>query len=273
MPGSFLARLLALRAERADEFVGEAPAGLVADRRVFGGALLAMAVRAASCTVPDDRVPHSMHHVFTSAARGGVGVRLRVVRSRDGRTFSTRLVQLWQDGQLRGTATLSFAVPEPGRDAPMPMRPRVPPPHPMSGRKPVLAGLAFAAPFELYELDPGEIDGGGPHDTTRLFWARLAEPVPADCLPSALAYLSDFGATIAARAAVGADRGTAGQFASLNHTIWWHRSFAVDDWLLVDFRPVNAASARGLVAASVHTRSGAHVATVMQEALMRLGSA
>jgi acyl-CoA thioesterase II len=277
-----LAGLLTLHPERSDEFVGDERSELLADPRLFGGALLAMAVRAASSTVAEDRTPHSMHHVFASPARPGTPVRLRVTRAYDGRTFTVRRVDLWQGGVPRGTATLSFAAAEPGLDVPLPMRADAPPPHSASARRPVFAGLAFAVPFELREIDLRHIDldGGGtpgpdrgaagPHRTTRLLWARLTEPLPSAGLPCALAYLSDFGATIAARAAVGADPRTPGQFATLNHTLWWHRGFTAGEWLLVDFRPISAAGSRGLVAVSVHTQAGVHVATVVQEALMRL---
>jgi acyl-CoA thioesterase II len=44
--------------------------------------------------------------------------------------------------------------------------------------------------------------------------------------------------------------------ASLNHPIWFHRSFRTDAWLLLDMSSPSA--------------SGARVATVMQEALIRL---
>jgi acyl-CoA thioesterase II len=219
MPDSGLTGLLSLRPERDDEFIGEAPRELLAGRRIFGGALLAIAVRAAALTVAQGRMPHSMHHVFVSPGRSGTPVRLRVSGGHDGRTFSTRRVDVLQDGVLRGMATLSFAAAEAGADVPMPMRADAPSPQSPFLRHPVLARLTIAAPFDLREVDLQALDlrgthpaGGagapgfeaGPHATTRLFWARLTEPLSADRLPCVLAYLSDFGATIAARAAVGA---------------------------------------------------------------------
>jgi acyl-CoA thioesterase-2 len=82
MTGSGLARLLDLRLHGIDAFVGEHPCELMAGRRVFGGALLAMAARAATLTVPAGRQPHAMHHVFAGPVRTGAPIGLSVTRRR-----------------------------------------------------------------------------------------------------------------------------------------------------------------------------------------------
>jgi acyl-CoA thioesterase-2 len=60
------------------------------------------------------------------------------------------------------------------------------------------------------------------------------------------------------------------QAASLDHAMWFHRDFRIDDWLLYEMDSTNASAARGLNRGSIYTRDGKLVASVAQEGLMRL---
>ena len=60
------------------------------------------------------------------------------------------------------------------------------------------------------------------------------------------------------------------QIASLDHTIWFHRPFRMDEWLLFVMESPNASGGRGLCLAYVYNRSGELVATMAQEGLIRL---
>jgi acyl-CoA thioesterase-2 len=57
--------------------------------------------------------------------------------------------------------------------------------------------------------------------------------------------------------------------ASLDHAIWFHRPVRADDWMLFELRGGGVADARGLGLGRVFDRSGVHVATLAQEALVR----
>jgi acyl-CoA thioesterase-2 len=57
--------------------------------------------------------------------------------------------------------------------------------------------------------------------------------------------------------------------ASLDHAIWFHRSFRVDEWLLYDVESPNASGARGLVRGRFFDRNGRLVASAIQEGLIR----
>ena len=59
------------------------------------------------------------------------------------------------------------------------------------------------------------------------------------------------------------------QSASLDHTIWFHRPFRADEWLLYDQVSPSASGARGLALGRVFTQDGRLVATVAQEGLIR----
>ena len=59
------------------------------------------------------------------------------------------------------------------------------------------------------------------------------------------------------------------QVASLDHAMWYHRDFRMDDWLLYAMESPNAGNARGLNNGRIYTRSGKLVASVAQEGLIR----
>ncbi len=57
--------------------------------------------------------------------------------------------------------------------------------------------------------------------------------------------------------------------ASLDHAVWFHRTFRADDWLLFTMDSPNFASARGLTRGQFHARDGRLVASVVQKVLIR----
>ena len=58
--------------------------------------------------------------------------------------------------------------------------------------------------------------------------------------------------------------------ASLDHTLWLHRPFRADEWLLYMSDTPAAFGARGFVRGQVFTRDGRLVASAAQEGLIRL---
>jgi acyl-CoA thioesterase-2 len=60
------------------------------------------------------------------------------------------------------------------------------------------------------------------------------------------------------------------QIASLDHAMWFHRPFRVDDWLLYSLDSPTAQNARGLARGLIYTRDGKLVASVAQEGLIRV---
>ena len=59
------------------------------------------------------------------------------------------------------------------------------------------------------------------------------------------------------------------RMASIDHAMWFHRDFRMDDWLLYSMDSPSAAGVRGLVRGQVFDRQGVLVASVAQEGLMR----
>ena len=60
------------------------------------------------------------------------------------------------------------------------------------------------------------------------------------------------------------------QIASLDHAMWFHRPFRIDDWLLYVTDSPSTSNARGFNRGTIYARDGRLVASVVQEGLIRL---
>jgi acyl-CoA thioesterase-2 len=58
--------------------------------------------------------------------------------------------------------------------------------------------------------------------------------------------------------------------ASLDHTMWFHRPFRADEWLLYAQDTPSASDARGLARGLVYTHDGQLAVSVVQEGLLRV---
>ena len=85
-----------------------------------------------------------------------------------------------------------------------------------------------------------------------------------------LAYASDMGILDTATKPHGVNWFTGGvQMASLDHAMWFHEPFNIEDWLLYAMDSPSASGARGFNRGEVFTESGKLVASVTQEGLIR----
>jgi acyl-CoA thioesterase-2 len=93
------------------------------------------------------------------------------------------------------------------------------------------------------------------------------EPLLHAC---ALAYASDLtllDSVLAFHGAVWGPGGFVG--ASLDHAMWFHRPFRADEWFVYDQTSPSASGARGLATGRMFTSDGRHIATAVQEGLLR----
>src|SRR3954469_22422637 len=114
MPASVdeLVELLDLEVIEDNLFRGRQPDTLM--QRVFGGQVAAHALVAASRTVPDRYVVHSLHSYFLRPGDTAVPIVYDVDNVREGRSFATRRVLARQHGRPIFAMTLNFQVPEEG---------------------------------------------------------------------------------------------------------------------------------------------------------------
>jgi acyl-CoA thioesterase-2 len=108
-------------------------------------------------------------------------------------------------------------------------------------------------------------------------WVRLRQPL-TDSTPALhqalLAYASDFHLLGTATFPHKISYNQPGvQMASLDHALWFHRDFRIDDWLLYALDSPSAQQSRGLTRGQYFDRQGRLVASTAQEGLIRVGPA
>jgi acyl-CoA thioesterase-2 len=59
------------------------------------------------------------------------------------------------------------------------------------------------------------------------------------------------------------------QVATIDHSMWFHRPFKMDEWLLYAIEIPTASNTRGLVRGEIFNQQGAMVASAVQEGVMR----
>jgi acyl-CoA thioesterase II len=265
-----LVELLALERLDLDLFRGHNP-GERGAGRVFGGQVAGQALQAATATVEVDHDPHSLHASFLRPGRPGQPIVYQVDRIRDGRSFTTRRVVAIQHGEAIFSLTASYHTLESGPAYQIPLPADVPPPEKVERER---SDHLHHHPFDIREIDPPAVVEGRPGAATRRLWVRTDGPLPDDpgVHASVVAFLSDMGPVGAARRAlIREGHGEPTMGASLDHAVWFHRPPRADEWLLYDLEAVAVAGARGLSRGTLSTRDGVLVASVTQEALLRMG--
>lgn len=257
----------------SDTFVGTSSGG---DGRLFGGFVAAQAVVAAMQTASGGAV-HSLHAYFLRPGENGVPIRYEVNRIREGRTFTTRAVIAFQGDEAIFNTLVSLARPEEGIAHQDPM-PEAPGPEGLPDLEDVRA-MMLGDPsarrpngaVEVRDCDPGSLDPSVPLPGSRRVWMRPRGTLPDD--PEKHVALLVFASDRLLMGTIGRPHGlTWGSRAgaSLDHAMWFHRPARFDDWLLYTSYTPAAYAARGLAIASMYTRGGLRIATVAQEALIRI---
>ena len=254
--------MMTLEAHGPDTFVGAGPrypwGGL------YGGQIVAQALRAASLTVDPGYSVHSLHAYFIRLGDAAEPIRLEVDRIRNGRSFLTRRVVVRQSVGAILNMSASFHVPETGLEVQTETMPDVAPPE-------ALANDSWSPIIERRYLR--EDIGAGRVGA----WMRIAEDIGEDPMINAcaLAYLSDDVLTdaVIARHPQRPPRDAPERTfwnASLDHAMWFHRAARASDWHLHDVMCRGLYNSRGLAIGSIFDRDGRQFATVAQEVLNRL---
>jgi acyl-CoA thioesterase-2 len=235
-------------------------------QRVFGGQVAAQALVAAARTVPDAMAVHSLHSYFLRPGDTAVPIVYDVDRVRDGRSFTTRRVLARQHGRPIYGLTGSFQVEEPGFEHQDSM-PDAPAPEDSVDVAEALQSMDAArreewerewAAMELRhagDSGPGGALTGTEHPSRVMYWVRVSDRLPDDPLVhrAALTYVSDLTLLGAALVLQGLRPSSPGvQAASLDHTVWFHRPFRADEWLL--YGPASHRRSEAAIAATNASR-------------------
>lgn len=272
--------LLDLEKIEENIFRGASPKDRV--QRVFGGQVLGQALVAAARTV-EGRLCHSLHAYFLRAGDPKVPILYEVDRSRDGSSFTSRRVVAIQHGRPIFTLEASFQRDEPGYEHQFEM-PNVPAPEMLPAEQELRAKVAHRVPqearawflrprpIETRPVDSREYLSPEKRPPHAMAWIRALGSLPDDpalhrCV---LAYASDTSLLDTGLLPHGIgwfDNKV--QMASLDHAMWFHRSFRIDEWLLYVQDSPSTSGARGFNRGLLYTRDGKLAASVSQEGLMR----
>lgn len=277
--------LLDLERIERDIFRGVSRFGVVP--RVFGGQVAAQALVAAGRTVPEDRLAHSLHAYFLRPGDPAASIVYTVDRIRDGRSFSARRVVAVQHGQPIFHLSASFNAAEEGLehqarmpDAPDPETlPTAAETLPLYADRFVDPGVADRLLVARGAVDLRYVDAppygsvGAPREPRSRVWFRTAgkladDPLLHVCLAT---YISDMTLLDPVLLAHGRGGWAVGDVvgASLDHAMWFHRPFRVDEWLLYDQESPSSSGGRGLGQARIYTRDGRLAISVIQEGVVR----
>jgi len=285
MGDGFVSELIELMApERLEDNIFRGQSRDIGTKYVFGGQVLGQALAAAQQTAPADRVAHSAHAYFLRAGNIDAPILYQVERTRDGNSFSARRVEAIQHGQQIFIMAVSFQYPESGVEHQLSM-PDVPRPEQIEPSEPVdpqrfaelppkmQRWLSARGPFEFRHVHPRDELRVPKRPPLQHVWFRLRERIgdnPA-LHRSLLAYASDFhliGTTTLPHGISYLQPEV--QMASLDHALWMHRAFRIDQWLLYSCDSPSASGARGFARGMIFNESGVLVASTAQEGLLRV---
>ncbi len=271
-----------LRLERLEDKLFRGQSRDIGSKQVFGGQVLGQALSAASYTV-EGRDVHSLHSYFLRRGDMQAPIIYEVDHQRDGRSFSNRRVVAIQHGRPIFNLACSFQVPQSGLEHQSTM-PTVPMPDALEPETLAstqdLAHLPEKMRRFMFEQRPFEFRWVTPQtysqqasEPNRQLWFRADGSLPDDpqLHRAMLAYASDYGLLTTAGLPHGKTMFSENlQLASIDHAMWFHRPFRMDQWLLYCFDSPISVDTRGFARGQVFDIDGALVASTAQEGLMRL---
>ena len=250
--------------------------------RVYGGQVLAQSLHAAIQTTDSERVPHSMHGYFILPGDPKQPIVYMVERLRDGGSFTTRRVTAIQKGQAIFNMAASFQEPQEGLEHQISM-PDVPDPETLATdielaevykkTMPLLyQTFQIPRPMEFRPVEKLDLLNPVKEEPFRHIWIKAIGEVPteANMHHEMLAYASDYRLLTTAILPHQDEVSYFDlQIASLDHAMWFHRDFKIDEWLLLALDSPSASNTRGFTRGNIFNREGKLVASMTQEGLIR----
>lgn len=262
------------------------------NQRIYGGQFLAQALNAASQTVKDNFIVHSLHCYFIRPGDPSRPIIYQVDQDHDGKSFAKRSVRATQGGKVAFHMIASFALSgySKGYDVQISSMPDVPPPENLPNTeqlvhkllsnpklRPELRAylsqlLKLPFPTDIRPLDEKHwINRGQDENGVIIAWMKVRNPITKDQLhmhTCGLCYLSDIYSVSSMVLPYPKDTKVRLQLASIDHSVWVHRPFRSDEWILGVFRTTVSFSGRGMCHIEFYQK-GFLVATCTQEGLAR----
>lgn len=251
--------------------------------QVFGGQAMAQALAAAMNVVGEERFLHSCHAYFLRAGSAKEAIIYETEVLREGNSFTVVEVSAKQQGELIFRLNSSFHVEEPGFEHQAELGDTAEPTQWVDENQ-LIQQLAATLPEPLrtvfsqeraFDVKAAYLNNpfkGQVLPPVQRLWAKTNGEAPNNrrlqqCL---LAYFSDFHCvpTMLHPHACGIFEQKV-RFATLDHSIWFHRPFDFNQGLRFELVSTNASGARGLTGGRVYRQDGALVASYQQEGLIR----
>ena len=251
--------------------------------RVFGGQVIGQALSAAKQTLSSEWGINSFHCYFLRMGDCAKPIVYDVEAIRDGRSIATRRIKAIQNGKAIFYLTASFNMPQEGFEHQETM-PQVAAPEGLyseldMARKfkdlipPAIRDqLTSDKPIEIRPVEQFNVLNPEKTAPVRHVWMKASGTLPDDLRihKYLLAYASDFTFLPVAGQPHGLSVMTPNlQIATIDHSMWFHRDFRFDDWLLYEINSPSASGGRGFVTGRFYDRQGRLVASTAQEGVMR----
>ncbi|NLG47314.1 acyl-CoA thioesterase II [Gordonia sp. (in: high G+C Gram-positive bacteria)] len=271
-----------LDVERVDDdlFIGQHPEQVTA--RTFGGQLMGQGVVAAGRTITKGNPPvHALHAHFVRGGDVSKPLEYHIDRYRDGRAFANRQVTAKQDGEVVFTMLVAFQDNSAGLEHAVEI-PEVPYPEELPKIDEHFKGYEDKIETFVNALHPVDIRFA--NDPTWVMkqtgeklnhnraWMKADGVLPDDPLMhvGAMAYSSDTTVLDSIITTHGLSWGIDRLFAAtVNHSMWFHREFRFDEWMLYASESPVAAGSRGIGSGRFFMRDGTLATSVVQEALIK----
>ncbi|GAD01085.1 acyl-CoA thioesterase II [Agarivorans albus] len=250
---------------------------------VFGGQVMGQALSAAKETVSEKRQVHSFHSYFLRPGDPNHRIVYDIESIRDGRSVSTRRVKAIQFGKPIFYMTASFQQPSTGFEHQDEM-PDVAAPEELQSEQEYAFQLRDMLPDAVRDkficdkpLEMRPVEFVNPLQPEKLaakrcVWFKANGQMPDDgrIHRYLLAYASDFNFLPTALQPHGRSFiEPQMQTATIDHSMWFHHDFRLDEWLLYVVDSPAASNGRGLVRGQFFTRDGKLVASTIQEGVIR----
>lgn len=268
--------------EQIDANLFRGPRATTKVQRVFGGQVAAQALVAAGRTVETGRNVHSLHGYFVRPGDPNKPIIYSVDVIRDGRSFSVRRSTALQGGKPIFFMSASFHIGEKGLEHGDPLPDDVPMPEDVPSLHEVLKAhpdrlgiwARMPRPIEVRYVGQSGYSAVGerPASAEQRVWMKVDGKLPDDQLlhSCVLAYASDLTLLDTVLNQHGQVWGPGGYLGtSLDHALWFHREFRADEWFLFDSSSPTASLGRGLARGEMYTKEGLHIASAVQEGLLR----
>ena len=245
--------------------------------RIYGGQVMSQSLSAAQQTVAEGLVLHSMHAYFMRPGDPARPVIYDVEALRDGKSFVTRRITARQHGHAIYSCEASFQKVEPGYEHQHEM-PQIDGPDNLATDAENFAKLPPEVrrpadwPIEYRQLHPIVTMTPEPMEPRNFVWMRAAGSLPDDLAlhQQLLAFASDnhlLGTALRPHGLRAMAENM--QVSTIDHSLWFHRPFRFDDWLMYELYSPSASNARGFSLGRIFDRQGRLVASAAQEGLMR----